>query len=125
MSQRPFSRKGLHRLRCDCGNYTYGTVSALERYGLPVCPCGETFEPERLELALELGVQTPVVAEYSRRVAAKTLAQSAPAGRPCARTDHYDSMDLRAYDEIRAEQRSEARKRRLSALRPVPEALPF
>jgi hypothetical protein len=74
---RPFKRAGLHRLACFCGNYAYGTVAALERHGLPVCPCGERLEPERLELALELGLdELPVVREFYRRTHRKTMAQS-------------------------------------------------
>lgn len=102
---KPFSRKGLHRLECDaCPAYVYATVACLESRGLPVCSCGGAFQPERLELAMALGMDDhPAVRAFEQRAAVK-LAE-------------------RAFDEIRAEQREMARKRRLAALRPAPEAI--
>jgi hypothetical protein len=122
---RSFKRGGLHKLACFCGNYTYGTVAALERYGLPTCGCGERLEPERLELALLLDLDLPVVREYRRRAHRKTMAQSAHARRPCADSSGFASMEMRALAEISAEQRAQARARRLNALLPAAEPLPF
>src|SRR4051812_35150397 len=65
---KPFKRSGLHRLECSCGNYTYSTLAALERFGLPVCPCGARFVPDRLEVAMILDVDCPAVDEYVQEV---------------------------------------------------------
>jgi hypothetical protein len=59
-----FKRSGLHKLECDCGAYVYATVAMLERHGLPACPCGSRFLPDRVELAELLGVDCPAVTEY-------------------------------------------------------------
>jgi hypothetical protein len=65
MSQRPFSRHGLHRLECECGAYLYTTVAAAETFGLPSCQCGKQFMPARRELALAIGTSTaPCIVEF-------------------------------------------------------------
>src|SRR4051812_13276207 len=57
----PFKRSGLHRLSCpSCPTYAYLTVATLEDAGMPRCwreGCGDTLEPERLELAILLKLE--------------------------------------------------------------------
>lgn len=121
-----FKRSGLHRLECqNCPGYAYLTVACLETVGLPVCACGGRLVPERLELALMLGVDAPIVAEYQRRTARKESGQYPASRRPCQASGALADMGARAAAEIVAEQRQESRQRRLSALMPTPEALPF
>lgn len=121
-----FKRSGLHKLECPaCGSYVYSTVAQLETVGSPACACGATYEPERLELAMMLGVDSPIVAEYQRRTDRKLRAQYPAAHRPCQMTDDLADMGARAAAEIVAEQRAEARKRRITAILPAPEPLPF
>lgn len=141
MRKRPtgqLRRTGLHRCECadECGAYVYATVSALERHGLPVCPCGARLIPAALELAIALGVEdAPCVAEFHARVAQAWHGQT-PNG-PCD-----DSSRLRAPETVAlegtskrpgllAEWQAEIRKRQLSGLRrgpgtPVdPDPIPF
>lgn len=127
MAVKPFSRKGLHRLEClDCPGYAYGTVACLEAVGLPSCACGGRLVPERLELALMLGVEdAPIVAEYMARTARKESGQYPASRRPCQSSGALADMGARAAAEIVAEQRLQSRQRRLSALMPTPEVLPF
>lgn len=121
-----FKRSGLHRLECPaCPGYAYGTVANLETVGLPRCACGETMQPERLELALMLGVDSPIVSEWRRRTDRKERAQMPAARRPCQTSDALANMAERAALEIVAEQRHESRRRRIAAILPTPEALPF
>jgi hypothetical protein len=63
-SNRPFSRKGLHRLECLCGAYLYSTVANVELRGLPTCACGERFTPARRELAELLGVPCAAIVQF-------------------------------------------------------------
>lgn len=122
-----FKRSGLHRLECqDCPGYAYLTVACLETVGLPSCACGGRLVPERLELALMLGVQdAPIVAEYMARTARKERAQYPASRRPCQMSGALADMGARAAAEIVAEQRQQSRQRRLTALMPTPEVLPF
>lgn len=122
MSAKPFSRKGLHRLECpECPGYTYSTVANLETVGLPSCKCGSTFEPERLELAELLGVESPAVIAY--RLECQSIAHGQASHGQRGR--QLRPVELVAAERVESRRRSEARNRRLSALRPVPEALPF
>jgi hypothetical protein len=109
MSPRPFKRAGLHRLECpDCGCYGYYTVAMLEDAGCPDCwrpDCGGQLAPDELELAMLLGVDSPAVAEYE--LECQSIAQSI------------------AAERVSVRRRERARSNRLSALRPVPEAMPF
>lgn len=121
-----FKRSGLHKLECPaCGSYVYSTVAQLETVGFPSCACGGVFEPERLELAMMMGVDSPIVAEYRRRADRKLRAQYPASRRPCQVSDDLADMGARAAAEIVAEQRAEARKRRITAILPTPEPLPF
>jgi hypothetical protein len=76
-------------------------------------------------LALMLGVDTPIVDEYHERTIRKQMAQMPKGKRPCMRSEHLDDMGAKAAREIVAEQRYEALQRRLKALMPAPEPLPF
>lgn len=119
---RPFKRGGLHRLECDCSNYTYATVAALETHGRPVCPCGETFTPERLELCMLLGLETAdAVLEYERELSSVTHGQ-APVGR--SRGIDYKAEPI-ALERVERRRSQLALKRRLTAIAPVAEPLPF
>lgn len=121
-----FKRSGLHKVECPaCDGYAYVTVAMVESVGLPSCHCGEGMVPERLELALLLGVDSPIVAEWRRRTDRKERAQMPAARRPCQSSDALANMAERAALEIVAEQRCEARKRRIAAILPTPEPLPF
>jgi hypothetical protein len=121
-----FKRAGLHKLECpNCPGYAYSTVANLESVGFPCCACGERMQPERLELALMLGVDSPIVAEYQRRTDRKLRAQMPAAKRPGQLSDSLADMGLKAAMEIVAEQRLQSRQRRIAAILPTPEALPF
>lgn len=116
-----FKRSGLHKLECPCGAYVYATVAALERHGLPRCACGESFAPERLELAGMLGVRCDALEEYERELG-RVMHGQAPHG--------IRGRVLRAAEEIAAERvearrRERARENRLQALRPQPDPMPF
>lgn len=126
-----FSRKGLHKLECGCGNSTYSTVAQLERHGLPVCPCGERFLPDEVELAFLLGLtDAPAVVEYQRRVQGAEMAQARGVGswsRAAARVAEgsLNPMSVKVAADMRAERRLRARENRLQALRPAAEPMPF
>jgi hypothetical protein len=126
-----FKRGGLHKLVCPgCPGYTYSTVANIEAVGLPRCACGETFQPERLELALMLGHDdAPVVEELARRTDDKERSQLRSVGRSGEMLRRFagtlNDMSAKALEEIRCEQREEARARRLNALLPAPEPMPF
>jgi hypothetical protein len=126
-----FKRSGLHRLNCPaCSGYTYSTVASLETVGFPRCACGEQFEPERVELALLLGRDDlPVVRALFDRTENKEDSQLRSVGRRGVearlRAGVLNNMSVRALDEIRAEQAGIARRRRLAALVPAPEPMPF
>lgn len=118
----PFSRQGLHRLECDCGAYVYATVSGLETHGIPQCECGARFTPERVELAMLLGLEdAPAVVEYQRVLSSVMRGQ--------ARVGRGNGTDYRpepvALARVESERRALARQRRVSAILPTPEALPF
>jgi hypothetical protein len=116
-----FKRTGLHRLNCPvCAGYTYSTVANLETVGLPRCACGETFQPERLELAMMLGADdSPVMAAYERKVS------SVAHGQAWTGRSGLDDPSQRAYAEISREQRKASRERRLMALMPAAEPMAF
>lgn len=125
-------RSGLHRLECAmCATYVYATVAQLEQHGMPLCPvCQQAFEPERIELALMLGRDdAPVVVAWRDLTQAKMMSQDRSLGhqevlaRISAGT--LNRMDARALDEIREAQRKASRARRIAAIMPVPEPLPF
>lgn len=119
---RPFKRSGLHKLECDCGGYVYATVAQLERYGLPSCGCGERLLPERLELAALLGLEdAPAVAEY-RRELSSVLHGQASHGR---RGRELRPAETIAAERVERRRSNAARERRISALAPAAEALPF
>lgn len=121
---RPFKRSGLHKLACPaCATYAYFTVATLEDAGLPRCwreGCGEPLEPATLGLALELGMEDhELVIDYRRRTTNKEHSQARSVGgqqKQLARSETLASMDLRAYEEIRAEHSTDARARRVAAL---------
>jgi hypothetical protein len=118
----PFRRSGLHKLECDCGGYVYATVAQLELRGLPCCGCGERFVPERLELAELLGLMdAPAVAEYRRELSG-VLHGQASHGR---RGRELRPAELVAAERVERRRRELARKRRLTAILPVPEPMPF
>jgi hypothetical protein len=129
---KPFTRSGLHRLECCCGNYTYSTVAAIETYGMPSCSaCQAPFEPAKLELAVLLGADdAPVMQAWQSITGDKVHSQTRSLGgwhkvleRQGAGT--LNSMDGKAFEEIVAAQRAQARDRRLNALMPVANAMPF
>lgn len=126
MAERPFSRKGLHKLECpDCPCYGYFTVAALEDAGgLPQCfraGCGALLEPTELELAVLLGVDSPAVTEYVAECESIAHGQASHGMR---------GRELRPVESIAAERVSKRRRERalsnrLRALRPAAEPLPF
>jgi hypothetical protein len=122
-----FSRKGLHRLECPmCPCYGYFTVAALEGAGeLPRCfskGCGETLQPTELELAMLLDAEDsrPMV-EYRRECnsVAKGQASHYMLGHKC------EAPELVAAARVESARRLSARQRRIAALMPVPEPMPF
>lgn len=120
---KPFKRSGLHRLECSCGNYTYSTMAALERHGLPVCPCGDAFEPERYEVGLILGIDCQSVRDYHERIFRFDLGQK---GHKRKGSEHLRTAESAIAVEFADNYRSNARARRLAALRPiVAEPMPF
>jgi hypothetical protein len=93
-----------------CDGYVYGTVADLEK-GLPACRCGETFQPQRLELAMLLEADdAPVMRAYVSKVS------SVAHGQAWTGRSGLAQPEQRAYEEISREQRKAARGRRLSAL---------
>ncbi len=122
-----FSRKGLHRVRCEsCDGAVYVTIAQLEQRGMPACWCGAAMTPDRVELALALGLDDhPAVLELQARTHRKEVAQMPKAKRPCQMSSSLANMAERALDEIRAEQRREARTRRIAAILPTPAPIPF
>lgn len=122
---RPFKRAGLHPLRCpDCGCYGYFTVAMLEDAGCPECwrpDCEGTLAPDELELAMLLGVDSPAVAEYEQECQSIAHGQASH-GRKGRELRPVESI---AAERVSVRRRERARSNRLSALRPVPEAMPF
>ncbi len=121
-----FKRGGLHRLTCThCPTYAYMTVAMLEDAGLPRCwrdGCAGTLQPDRVELALLIGAEdAPVMSAYRAKVSSVAHGQASHYMRGRA----VESPEFRAVESISREQRQEARKRRLAALLPTPEPMPF
>lgn len=98
MTPPAFTRKGLHRLECECGAYVYAVVANLEEHGIPSCSCGERFVPARRELAGLLGVSCPAITEHET---AKALGMD----------------DAQATRWVEQRRRDRAKARRLAALR--------
>jgi hypothetical protein len=119
----PFKRTGTHRLNCsryDCSGYGYFTVAnlehALSEFGrLPMCACGEPFEPERFELADALDIDHAGSREYERRVDAKLQGQRPHVYR-YNRTAPLSELRQRAMNELRAQEQETAHTRRVAAL---------
>ena len=84
--------------------------------------CGETFVPERLELAMLLGLEdAPAVAEYRAELSSVMHGQ--------ARVGRGNGQDYAAepvaLERVERRRRELALKRRLAAIMPTPEPLPF
>lgn len=118
-----FKRSGLHRLECSgCGAYVYGTVANLERHGMPVCGCGGGFMPERLELAMLLGLEdAPVVVEYERELSSVIHGQASHVQRGRS----VRVPEAVAAERVERDRRERGRAHVLAALRPVAEPIPF
>lgn len=117
-----FSRRGLHKLECPCGAYTYSTVSSLERHGVPVCACGGPFEPDRHELAIVLGLDdAAVVRAYRDRLSGFMDGQKGHVNKRHRMRDPEAAVTA----EFEAARRRQARSNRLGALLPAPEPMPF
>lgn len=120
-----FKRSGLHRLECmACTGYTYSTVANLETVGLPSCACGERMLPERLELAVLLGVDDGTMRDEiegltldKQRSQERSLGKrmSRAAIEEARRAGTVNDMAAKALDEIRTAEREKARARRLAA----------
>jgi hypothetical protein len=122
MTARAFKRQGLHRVECDCGAYTYSTVACLETHGLPMCGCGSRFLPGRVELAEVLGVvDCPAVVEYRAEFSSVLHGQASHGRRGRA----LRPAEAIAAERVERRRRDLARKRRVSAILPTPEPLPF
>jgi hypothetical protein len=118
----PNKRRGLRKLECDCGAAVYATWSQVERFGVPSCNCGGTFEPEDVELAYAIGLDTPLVAEYTARVQRSIKAQQPHEARGRKLSDRYSAIAV----EFENDRRERALANRLNALRPVvAEPMPF
>lgn len=117
----------LRKVECeDCGVIAYLSRKALER-GLLTCACGQPLIPADLEdarlvLSDEQLREHPAWIEWQRAVASIEQGQKSHVhrGNPNVR-DQY------ALAERRLEQRrrSEARERRLAAIRPPADPIPF
>lgn len=121
----PFKRTGLHRLECvSCAGYAYSTVAQLETVGLPSCACGADFTPDRLELAMLLGLyDAPVALEYAAKVRSVEHGQAAPGrARPHVR---FRDPTLLAAEHVERNRATMARQRRLGAIAPTPDPMPF
>lgn len=122
----PFKRAGLHPLDCGaatCGGYVYATVAQLEALGLPACPCGASYVPREVELAELLGLEDcAAVDEYRREVESIWHGQESHAHRLDRKL--REPHDL-AMARIVKRRREDARRRRVSALMPTAEAMPF
>lgn len=121
-----FKRSGLHRLTCEaCPTYGYFTVATLEDAGLPTCwreGCGATLQPERIELALLIGADdAPVMSAYRAKVGSVAHGQASHYAKGRA----LESPEFRAVESISREQRKAARARRIAAILPTPEPMPF
>jgi hypothetical protein len=147
-----FKRSGLHRLECtECDGYGYFTVAYLEKAApvMPGCACGAAMMPERLELAILLGVDDGTMRDEIERLALdKQRSQERSLGRRRLEIKRAEGtlndMAAKALDELRLTEREHARARRLAALGlgervervrgeeirtryvlPTPEVLPF
>ena len=120
---KPFTRQGLHRLECDCGAYVYATVAALEAHGLPVCACGETFQPGRVELAELLNVDCPAVAEYRDALSSVLHGQAFASGN--GRRGNLRPAESVALERVERHRRELARARRVGAILPKAQPIPF
>jgi hypothetical protein len=118
-----FKRSGLHRLECEsCDGYGYFTVAQLEAKGMPACWCGERLVPQRVELALMLGVEdAPIMAAYRAKVSSVAHGQASH----YAKGRELESPEFRAVESISRDQRRAARARRIAAILPTPEPMPF
>lgn len=127
MSAKTFKRAGLHRLECPmCSCYGYFTVAMLEAAGeLPLCfarGCGETLQPTELELAMLLDAEdSRPMSEYRRECNSVAKGQASH----YARGRELRSPEMVAAERVESSRRSSARQRRLSALLPVAEPMPF
>lgn len=123
---RPFKRSGLHRLDCGatlCGGYVYATVAQLESLGIPACPCGTRYVPIEVELADLLGLDDcHAIDEYRREIESIWQGQESHARRLDRTLRDPHTVAMTRIVKRRSE---DARKRRVSALRPTPEPLPF
>lgn len=116
------TRRGVHRLECACGAIVYSTVPNLERHGLPACACGERFTPESVELAEALGViDCAAVSEYAAELR-KVQHGQAPHGIKGRELRPAESV---AFERVESRRREMARNRRLGALRPASDPIPF
>jgi hypothetical protein len=125
------TRRGVHRLECGCGEAIYATVPTLERYVkryrlLPVCPCGGSYEPDNPELALLLGCPCAVLAEFQERCAEAVRGQNGNRDNPNLR--HPATVALEGTSRrpgMLQERRERALERRLAALKPATDPIPF
>lgn len=128
MPAKPFRRAGLHRLECPlCPCYGYFTVAMLERAEqLPACftrGCAGQLLPVEVELAELLGLEDcAAVDEYRREVESIWHGQESHAHR--LDRNLRDPHDL-AMSRIVKRRRDDARKRRVTALKPATEPMPF
>lgn len=119
---RTFKRSGLHKLECpDCAGYVYATVAQLETHGMPACPCGAVYVPDELELAGLLGIDAPSVAEYQRECDRIAHGQTSHG----IRGRELRSVESIALERIAVRRRESARARRIAAIMPKPEPMPF
>jgi len=123
MKVKPFKRQGLHRLECSsCDGYAYSTVAQLESVGMPSCACGAPFVPDRLELAQLLGAtDAPCVLEYEQACGSIAHGQASHVARGRRVRDVTDV----ALERVERNRAAAARKRRLGAIAPAAEPLPF
>lgn len=132
---KPFSRKGLHRIVCDqCDGFVYSTIGQLEVRGLPACGwCGDAMRPEKIDVAIALGVDHPGMEWLSTDGYNREMSQCRKMGgyqKHAARLQGIGGsvpadMHARALDEFRKTERRDARKRQLAAFLPTPEPMPF
>ena len=116
-----FKRSGLHKLECGCGAYVYATVAMLEQHGLPACPCGARFLPDRLELAMLLDVECDATAEYERELNRVSRGQASHG----IRGRELRPAELVASERVEQWRRDRARTNRLTALLPAAEPMAF
>lgn len=121
------TRRGVHRLECAaCGAIVYSTVPTLESKGLPLCDGGgqhapTRFDPESVELAEHLGVHAPAVDEYVAELR-KVQHGQAPHGLKGRELRPAESV---AFERVERRRREMARARRLDALKPAADPIPF